>query len=103
MMRRSLTSSSALRRCSAGSKAPGGAKSGDDWRFYFFTDAAAVSNQDTLPEQTIRYSLASYGGGTRMTLFDHFNGSLDLAVPLFSQTYTKAHNPFLTFRVWTDF
>jgi hemolysin activation/secretion protein len=79
------------------------AKSSDDWRFYLFTDAAAVSIQDALPEQAVRYSLASYGAGTRMTLFDHFNGSLDLAVPLFSQTFTKAHNPFLTFRVWTDF
>jgi hemolysin activation/secretion protein len=84
-------------------KRPDNAKTGDDWRFYFFTDAAAVSIQDALPQQTVRYSLAGYGGGTRVTLFDHFNGSLDLAVPLFSQTYTKAHNPFLTFRVWTDF
>ena len=84
-------------------KEPGNAKTGDDWRFYFFTDAAAVSIDDALPGQAVRYSLASYGGGTRVTLFDHFNGSLDLAIPLFSQTNTKAHNPFLTFRVWTDF
>ena len=84
-------------------KRPDNAKTGDDWRFYFFTDAAAVSIQDALPGQDVRYSLASYGGGTRMTLFNHFNGSLDLAVPLFSQSFTKAHNPFLTFRVWTDF
>ena len=84
-------------------KAPGGAATGDDWRFYLFTDAAAVSIQDPLPEQAERYSLASYGGGTRITLFNHFNGSLDVAVPLFNQTSTKAHNPFLTFRVWTDF
>jgi hemolysin activation/secretion protein len=85
-------------------KAPSASsKSGDDWRFYLFTDAAAVTDQDTLPEQALRYSLASYGAGTRITLFNHFNGSLDLAIPLFSQADTKAHNPFLTFRVWTDF
>jgi len=78
-------------------------KPGDEWRFYFFTDAGVATIQDPLPEQTERYSLASFGGGTRMTLFDHFNGSLDLAVPLFNQAGTKAHNPFLTFRVWTDF
>jgi hemolysin activation/secretion protein len=84
-------------------KAKNEAAPGDDWRVYFFTDAAAVSDQDVLPGQAVRYSLASYGGGTRMTLFDHFNGSLDLAVPLFSQTVTKAQHPFLTFRVWTDF
>jgi hypothetical protein len=58
---------------------------------------------DTLPEQTERFSLASYGGGTRITLFNHFNGSFDLAVPLFSQMVTKAQHPFVTFRVWTDF
>jgi len=82
----------------------GSAKPGDDWRFYFFTDAGTTSIQDALPEQAVRYSLASYGGGTRLTLFNHFNGSLDLAVPLFNQgTTTRAQNPFLTFRVWTDF
>lgn len=84
-------------------KSKGETKPGDEWRFYFFTDAASVSDQDVLPGQPVRYSLASYGGGTRMTLFNHFNGSLDLAVPLFSQTVTKAQHPFLTFRVWTDF
>jgi len=84
-------------------RAPDKGKAGDEWRFYVFTDAAAVSIQDPLPEQTERYSLASFGGGTRLTLFNHFNGSVDLAIPLFSQTFTKARNPFLTFRVWTDF
>ncbi|MGA3171009.1 MAG: ShlB/FhaC/HecB family hemolysin secretion/activation protein [Chthoniobacteraceae bacterium] len=78
-------------------------KTGNDWRFYFFTDAATGSIQDSLPEQTVRYSLASYGGGTRMTLLNHFNGSLDVAVPLFNQANTRAHSPFLTFRIWTDF
>jgi len=78
-------------------------KPGDEWRFYFFTDAGSASIQQPLPEQTERFSLASFGGGTRLTLFNHFNGSLDLAVPLFSQANTKAHNPFLTFRIWTDF
>jgi hemolysin activation/secretion protein len=78
-------------------------KPGDEWRFYFFTDVAEASIEDALPEQASRYSLASYGGGTRMTLFNHFNGSLDLAVPLFNQNPTKAQNPFVTFRVWTDF
>ena len=84
-------------------KEPEPTKGADDWRFYLFTDAASVSIQDALPGQAVRNSLASYGGGTRITLFNHFNGSLDVAVPLFSQANTKAHNPFLTFRIWTDF
>jgi len=78
-------------------------KPGDDWRFYFFGDAGTAGIDDALPEQPVRYSLASFGGGTRLTLFNHFNGSLDIAIPLFDQANTKAHNPFLTFRVWTDF
>jgi hemolysin activation/secretion protein len=79
------------------------AQPGDDWRVYAFMDAASAYNMDTLPEQTARFSLASYGGGTRLTLFNHFNGSIDLAVPLFSQSITKAQHPFVTFRLWTDF
>jgi hemolysin activation/secretion protein len=84
-------------------KTPAGAKSANDWRFYGFFDAAAVSIQDALAGQPVRYSLASYGAGTRMTLFNDFNASFDLAVPLFDQGQTKANNPFVTFRVWTDF
>ena len=84
-------------------KTPSSAKTANDWRFYGFFDAAAVSIDEALPGQAVRYSLASYGAGTRMTVFNDFNASLDLAVPLFSQAFTKANNPFLTFRVWTDF
>jgi hemolysin activation/secretion protein len=84
-------------------KTASNAKSANDWRFYGFFDAAAVSIDEALPGQAVRYSLASYGAGTRMTVFNDFNASLDLAVPLFSQSSTKANNPFLTFRVWTDF
>jgi hemolysin activation/secretion protein len=80
-----------------------GSKPGDEWRFYFFTDVGEAGIDDALPEQAVRYSLASFGGGTRMTIFNHFNGSFDLAVPLFNQTTTKAHDPFVTFRLWTDF
>ena len=84
-------------------KTPTSAKTANDWRFYGFFDAAAVSIDDALPGQAVRYSLASYGTGTRMTLFNDFNASLDLAIPLFSQAFTKANNPVLTFRVWTEF
>ena len=46
-------------------------------------------------------SLAINGG--RMKMFDYLNGSVDLALPLITQTTTQAHNPFLSFRVWADF
>jgi hemolysin activation/secretion protein len=79
------------------------AKPSDEWRFYVFTDGAVATIQNALPDQQNRFNLASYGGGTRLTLLNHFNGSLDVAIPLYTQANTKAHNPFLTFRVWTDF
>lgn len=74
-----------------------------EWRFYFFTDAGIATLQDTLPEQDNRFYLASFGAGTRFQLFDHFSGSLDLAIPLTNQTTTKARNPFLIFQVGLDF
>lgn len=77
---------------------------GDEWRIYFFTDAAVVSLQDSLPEQRNRFYLASYGIGSRLELFGHFNAALDVAVPTNNVTnITQAHHPFITFRVFTDF
>jgi hypothetical protein len=34
---------------------------------------------------------------------DHYNGSLDFAVPLHHGTDTSSYEPRLTFRVWAEF
>jgi hemolysin activation/secretion protein len=75
----------------------------NEWRFYLFSEGGIVGLQDTLPEQESQFTLASIGAGTRIRLQNHFNGSLDLGIPLVSQTESKAWDLLLTFRVWADF
>ena len=74
-----------------------------EWRVYGFVDAAYVTINDPLPEQQAHWQLASIGAGSRLRLFDHFNGSIDAGLPLISQTGTDTHSWLLTFRVWADF
>jgi hemolysin activation/secretion protein len=76
---------------------------GNEWRLYLFAEGGWVNLQEALPEQDSDFSLASIGAGTRLHLYNHFNGSLDLGVPLISQTQSKAWDLLLTFRVWADF
>jgi hypothetical protein len=47
--------------------------------------------------------MASYGFGSRIRLQDHFNGSLDVGVPLISTPITNVHDVRLTFRLWAEF
>lgn len=75
----------------------------NEWRFYLFSEGGIVGLQDPLPEQESQFTLASIGAGTRIRLQNHFNGSLDLGIPLISQTESKAWDLLLTFRVWADF
>ncbi len=75
----------------------------NEWRFYLFSEGGMLSLEDALPEQESRFYLASVGIGSRIRFQDHFNGSLDVGVPLVSQTQTKALDLLLTFRVWADF
>lgn len=74
-----------------------------EWRIYAFADAGHLSILDPLPTQQSNFDLVSIGAGTRFGLWSHFNGSLDVGYPLISQTYTQAHDPLVTFRVWADF
>lgn len=75
----------------------------NEWRFYVFGDGAVLTINNPLPEQTSSFTLASYGVGSRIRFLDHLNGSLDVGIPLTSQSPTKAHDVLLTFRVWGDF
>jgi hemolysin activation/secretion protein len=79
-----------------------GQKTGE-WRFYAFSDAGGVTLIDPLPEQQSRFALSSVGVGSRMVLGDHLSGACDAAYPLDSETYTKAHDLRLTFRVGLDY
>lgn len=75
----------------------------DEWRVYAFAEAGIASLNEPLPQQDAHFGLGSIGLGTRLRLFQHLNGSLDLGLPLVSQVQTTAWDPRLTFRVWGDF
>ena len=76
---------------------------GNEWRFYLFADGGFYSLLDALPQQTNKFELGSIGLGTRVHWHNHFNGSLDLAVPLTTESSTDAFDPRATFRVWGEF
>lgn len=75
----------------------------NDWRFYLFADGSAVFIDSPLPDQQSNFELGSIGLGSRLRLFNHFSGELNLGLPLVSQTETDAWEPRLIFRVWADF
>lgn len=76
---------------------------GNEWRIYAFADAGQLSLKDPLPEQEADFTLASFGFGSRLQLFEHLNGSLDVGIPLKRQGQTKTGSPSVSFRVWADF
>jgi hemolysin activation/secretion protein len=93
-------------------------KSVNEWRFYIFSDGGILAVDDPLPETPYSYNLLSVGGGTRIKLMGHLNGSIDIGVPLIVDSLlaqvpsnTFVENPIrerpydarLTFRVWADF
>jgi hemolysin activation/secretion protein len=79
-----------------------GQKTGE-WRVYIFGDAAWVTDNNPLPEEQSRWSLESFGVGSRMQVLDHFSGSIDAAVPLTTQSTTQAHDVRVIFRAGIDY
>jgi len=78
-------------------------RSGNEWRFYLFGDAGALTLHDALPEQDSSFRLASIGIGSELTFKKHFHGVIELALPLTTLSDTKAHDPRFNFRLWADF
>jgi len=93
-------------------------KSVDEWRFYLFSDAGVLTQDDPLPETPYQYNLVSVGVGTNVKLVGHLNGSLDVGIPVVVDSLESAvpansfvANPIqerpydarLTFRVWAEF
>lgn len=76
---------------------------GDEWRFYGFVDGGSLTLHDTLPEQESSFRLASVGLGTQLQYREHYHGILEIALPLTTQSTTKAHESRVSFRVWADF
>jgi hemolysin activation/secretion protein len=78
-------------------------KKEDEWRFYAFLEGGRLTLRNPLPEQASRFDLASYGVGTHIKVQEHFNGSIDLGIPVIGQSNTQVHDLLLTFRLWADF
>jgi hemolysin activation/secretion protein len=74
-----------------------------EWRVYVFAEAGRLTIIEPLPEQTSEFDLADFGVGSRARLADHFNGSLDLGVPVLRMSQTGPYDLRLTFRVWAEF
>ena len=75
----------------------------DEWRFHAFADGGFLGIYDPLPAQKKRSALASVGVGTRIKVREHYNGSVDLGVPLIDQTDSQSGDIRVTFRGWADF
>jgi hemolysin activation/secretion protein len=86
-----------------GKPAVGDSTTSNEWRLHTFADVGLLGIWDALPSQQKRTGLASGGVGTRFKLKDHYNGSLDVAVPFISQTDSQAGDIRVTFRGWVDF
>lgn len=74
-----------------------------EWRFHAFADAGTLGIHDPLPGQQQRFNFLSAGAGTRFRVLNHYNGSLDAAVPIIGQTDADAGDVRITFRGWVDF
>jgi hemolysin activation/secretion protein len=75
----------------------------DEWRFHAFTDAGIVGIYDPLPGQKKRSGLSSIGLGSRLRIHEHYNASVDVAMPLIEQTDADDRDIRITFRGWVDF
>jgi len=75
----------------------------NEGRIYIFTDGGYLEQIDPLPEQDFQFALASVGAGARIRFKNHFNASIDAAVPFISQVQTAALDWRITFRLWADF
>ncbi|HLY06409.1 MAG TPA: POTRA domain-containing protein [Rhizomicrobium sp.] len=75
----------------------------DDWRAYGFADVGRVWVLGALPGQTDNFSLQSIGAGTRIGVFGHFSGLVDVALPLRSGPSTPAKKPRVSFSVKSEF
>ena len=78
-------------------------RTGNEWRFYGFFDAGAITLHKTLAQQISSYQLASIGLGTELQLSKHFHAIAELALPLKTVGETSVHEVRVNFRLWADF
>ena len=72
-------------------------------RLFGFADAGRAYVLSPLPDQAQQFDLWSVGVGTRFKFLNYLNGTVVYALPMVSQTYTRAREPRLNFRFWGEF
>ncbi|WP_367870908.1 ShlB/FhaC/HecB family hemolysin secretion/activation protein [Luteolibacter sp. Populi] len=78
-------------------------KQADEWRLHAFVDGGTLTVLKPLPGQKSFYNFLSAGAGTRFRFREHYNGSLDLAVPFNTQAEANSGDVRITFRGWAEF
>ena len=73
-----------------------------DWRVYLFSEGGRLWLLDALPQQQSQFDLASVGAGSGIHFLNHYNGSIDLGIPLLNHSPTSAYDLLLTFRFWVE-
>jgi len=74
-----------------------------EWRLFVFADGGWLKLHEPLPEQKDHYDFLSYGVGSRLRLFDHFDGSVTASLPQLKQGQTKAQDWRITFKAGLDY
>ncbi len=77
--------------------------SAHEWRIFGFIDGGQLDINQPLPDQQEKTSLASIGIGSSVKLWEHFNSSVDVALPLKALGTTEQDEWFVSFRVWSEF
>jgi hemolysin activation/secretion protein len=75
---------------------PGGAEK-NTLKVHAFIDGGALILTEPLPDQDSRFALVSYGIGMRLRFFNHLEGSVNVAVPVYDEGKTEAGEPFVSF------
>lgn len=75
----------------------------NELRVLTFVDVGHATIHDPLIGQSASNGLISAGVGARIRLFDHFNGALDVGVPILEGPSTATGSLFARFRIWGEF
>ncbi|MFC7379191.1 ShlB/FhaC/HecB family hemolysin secretion/activation protein [Brevundimonas sp. GCM10030266] len=75
----------------------------NELRVLTFVDVGHATIHDPLIGQSASDGLISAGVGARIRLFDHFNGALDVGVPILEGPSTDTGSLFARFRIWGEF
>ncbi len=74
----------------------------NEWRLFAFGEGAWMGLHEPLPDQQSIFRLWSVGLGSSAKLSEHFNGALNVGVPLRSEGVTARYQPRFHFRLWAE-